>query len=186
VAEGTFRHDLFFRLLTFEIEIPPLRHRLQDLRELVDHFLQILAAKSGRPLPGLAPETVADLERRPWYGNVRELRNALEHAMILARGGTILPEHLPPATPPPEGLARQDAIASLIQSWTDQELRQRPEAADLYQRLLGLVEPPLLRAVMRQHGGLCAKAARCLGLHRTTLRKKLDELGIDAGRDGPV
>jgi two-component system, NtrC family, nitrogen regulation response regulator GlnG len=86
VAEGTFRHDLFFRLLTFEIEIPPLRDRPQDLRELADYFLETLAAKTGHQRPALAPETVADLETRRWYGNVRELRNALEHALILARG----------------------------------------------------------------------------------------------------
>ena len=188
VAEGIFRHDLYFRLLTFEIEIPPLRDRLEDLRALAGHFLDLLAAKTDYPRPELAPETLAELERRPWYGNVRELRNALEHAMILARGGLVLPEHLPPPTPPsiPAGAAREEAIASLIQGWAERELRHGEEATDLYRRFLGLVEPPLLRAVMRRYGGQCAKAARPLGLHRTTLRKKLDEFGIESGQDEPT
>ena len=100
VVQGKFREDLFFRLITFEVEIPPLRERRSDVAELTEHFLDVLSAKNGCPRPPLAAETLAALEGRQWYGNVRELRNAVEHAMILARGGAILPEHLPPPTPP--------------------------------------------------------------------------------------
>ena len=106
VAEGKFRHDLYFRLLTFEIEIPPLRDRPADLGELSEHFLGILAAKIGQPRPGIAPETLAELEHRPWHGNVRELRNALEHAMILARGGVD-----PPRAPAPARAAADPGAA---------------------------------------------------------------------------
>ena len=110
VAEGAFRHDLYFRLITFEIEMPPLRQRRER------------HCRAGRAFPRRAGgqerlaaavdfgrEALAALERRPWYGNVRELRNAVEHAMILARGGAIVPEHLPPPMPPAHRRRRASA-----------------------------------------------------------------------------
>ncbi|MGA2031427.1 MAG: sigma-54 dependent transcriptional regulator [Thermoguttaceae bacterium] len=180
VADGTFRHDLYFRLITFEIEIPPLRQRRDDIPALAEHFLDLLAGKQGGPRPSLSAEALAELRRRSWFGNVRELRNAVEHAMILARGGIVMAEHLPP--PMLKGgtsdLVHEEAIASLVSRWAQLQLDDAPQAEDLYQRLLALVEPPLLRAAMEHYDGQCLAAARRLGLHRTTLRKKLDELGI--------
>jgi len=180
VAAGSFRHDLYFRLITFEIEIPPLRERRDDVPLLTEHFLTLLAAKSGRPVPPISGEAMEELGRLPWYGNVRELRNALEHAMVLARTGSIGPEHLPPpmAASPASDSIQEDALARLIGQWTESRLHAPEETGDLYERLLRVVEPPLLRAVMQHYRGQCAPAARHLGLHRTTLRKKLDQLGI--------
>jgi two-component system, NtrC family, nitrogen regulation response regulator GlnG len=177
VAEGAFREDLYFRLITFEIEIPPLRERSSDIRELTEHFVKQLAEKNGCAAAGVAGETIAVLEGRAWHGNVRELRNALEHAMILARGGTILPEHLPSPTPASggPGSARDAMLASLIRDWAQAQLERAPEATDLYERLLRVVEPPLLDAVLERHRGQFASAARQLGLHRVTLKKKADQ-----------
>ena len=184
VAEGAFRHDLYFRLITFEIEMPPLRQRREDIPPLVEHFLDQLTAKNEGARPTVPAEVIAELRRRSWYGNVRELRNALEHAMILARGGIIAPEHLPPAMLPDgiSGPLQEDAIAALVRAWAEAQLVDSDEAGDLYARLLKLVEPPLLEAAVQHYGGQCLAAARRLGLHRTTLRKKLDDLGI-GGRD---
>jgi len=181
VAEGQFRHDLYFRLITFEIEIPPLRDRGEDIVQLTEYFLDVLAVKNACPRPAVSPEALAELRRQPWHGNVRELRNAIEHAMILARGGRLLPEHLPPPMPhaATAGLVHEDAIAALVRQWAELHLAGADEAADLYDRLLKLVEPPLLEAALHKCHGQCAAAARYLGLHRTTLRKKLDQLGID-------
>ena len=95
VHDGSFRHDLLFRLSTFEIAIPPLRERRDDIRPLAEHFLTTLAEKNHAPAARLSAEALAELERRPWHGNVRELKNAVEHALIVARGGTIGVEHLP-------------------------------------------------------------------------------------------
>jgi two-component system nitrogen regulation response regulator GlnG len=180
VAKQTFRHDLYFRLITFEIDLPPLRDRRGDVAELTRHFLDLLAAKNGLPRVSISADGLAELERRTWYGNVRELRNALEHAMILAPGGQIGVEHLPPATPPSFccEASCEESLAALLRQWTEAQLRSPDEAADLYDRLLKLVEPPVLRAVVQHFHGQCAAAARRLGLHRTTLRKKLDELGV--------
>jgi len=181
VAEGVFRHDLYFRLITFEIEIPPLRDRREDIAPLADHFLGLLAAKSREPLPAISKPAMDELMRRPWYGNVRELRNAIEHAVVLARAGAIAPEHLPPPLPASLvfGPPREDALAALIRQWTQSQLRDAPKADDLYNRFLQAVEPPLLRAVVEAYHGQCATAARRLGMHRTTLRKKLDQFGIE-------
>jgi two-component system nitrogen regulation response regulator GlnG len=120
------------------------------------------------------------LQRRDWYGNVRELRNAVEHAMILSRGGMIAPEHLPPPMLPAnsEDPISQQPIPSLIRQWAETQLQGFEDTHDLYEQLLKIVEPPLFKTAMEYSGGQCIAAARRLGIHRTTLRKKLDELEI--------
>ena len=195
VAEGAFRHDLYFRLITFEIEIPPLRRRREDIPLLVEHFLGALAAKTSGCAAGarvarpvVSPAAMVELGHRQWHGNIRELRNAVEHAMILARGGTIAPEHLPPPLLPlaaagtsGAGALPEEALAALLRGWAQARLAASPDAVDLYEQFLALVEPPLLEAVLELSGGQCLAAARRLGLHRTTLRKKLDERGLGGG-----
>jgi two-component system nitrogen regulation response regulator GlnG len=179
VAKGAFRHDLYYRLITFEIALPPLRERREDIPLLVDHFLDVLAAKNHVSRATLAPEVLAELQRRPWHGNVRELRNAIEHAMILAPGGHIGIDHVPPPSPPElTSSSLNESIAALVRRWSEARLRNDPQCDNLYQQLLELAEPPLLDAVMQQYHNQCAAAARRLGLHRTTLRKKLDQQGM--------
>ena len=191
VAEGKFRHDLYFRLITFEIELPPLRQRREDIGPLAEHFLDVLADRNpgtpgGHPLvgaarrPSISSEALVELRQRDWFGNVRELRNAIEHAMILARGGIIAREHLPPPVLPAGigNVGQEEAITMLVRAWAQSQLDGPAEVQDLYERLLRLVEPPLLKAALEHAGGQCLAASRRLGLHRTTLRKKLDELGI--------
>ncbi len=179
VAAGEFRHDLYFRLVAFEIEMPPLRDRREDIPLLAEHFLAVLAAQSGQASPRLSQEAIEELERLPWYGNVRELRNSIEHAVVLARGGTISTEHLPPPAPASMTAAaiQSDALATLIRQWTESQLDSEP-VEDLHERLLRMVEPPMLKAAMARFHGQCATAARHLGIHRTTLRKKLEQYGI--------
>lgn len=178
VAQGHFRHDLYYRLSIFEIHLPSLAERRDDIPLLVEHFLDLLAAKNQMPRATLTAEARAELERRPWHGNVRELRNAIEHAMILAPGGQIAVEHLPPPSPSTATPASLDgSIAALVERWVELQLRNDPQSNDLHQQLLQLVEPPLLQAAMEHYHHQCAAAARRLGLHRTTLRKKLDQQG---------
>ncbi len=181
-AQGRFRHDLYYRLVTFEIDIPPLRERREDIPELIEYFLDLLAIKNNAVRPSVSPQAIAELNCRPWYGNVRELRNAIEHALIMARGGVINPEHLPPPAMPVQTSKEttpEDAIRSLLRRWAKLQLQQDQQSSDLYQRFLRLVEPPLLQTVLEHYRGQCAAAARRLGLHRSTLRKRLDELSGD-------
>jgi len=181
VSQGDFRHDLYFRLVTFEIELPPLCERREDIPLLIEHFLMLLAANGGQTVPTISEAARQRLLESPWHGNVRELRNAIEHATVLARGGAITEEHLP--APVPESLvagsAKKDSLEQLVRQWTEERLLDPEQPDDLYECLLRLVEPPFLRAVMRQCNGQCATAARKLGLHRTTLRKKLDQFKIE-------
>src|SRR3990172_7829013 len=125
-TEGHFRHDLLFRLGAFQIELPPLRVRPEDIRELAGYFIAMLAKGSTEPVAQLTAETLSELERRQWHGNVRELRNAIEHALIMARGRAILPEHLPPSmsvTPAVEPSGEIDgAVAAAVRRWADRSL----------------------------------------------------------------
>ena len=182
MADGSFRHDLYFRLVTFEIELPPLRERGGDIRELAEYFADTLAAANGWQPCTFSAEALEALESRPWYGNVRELRNAVEHALVLARGGTIAGEHFPPPTPPsitPDACC-EESLAELVRQWARLQLQgTSQEAANLHERLLAVVEPPLLETVLERHGGQRAAAAEQLGLHRATLRKKLQEFHLE-------
>jgi two-component system nitrogen regulation response regulator GlnG len=187
VEAGEFRHDLYLRLCTFEIDLPPLRERPEDISLLARDF----ASKFGNESATLGEETIAELQRRPWYGNVRELRNAIEHALVLARRGVVMPEHLPPPLPNlwqagGEAPAMQEEELADALSRIARHLAADPDlAGTVYDRFLQQVEPPLLSAVMDSCGKRFAPAARVLGLHRTTLKKKLTQYEIeDAASDG--
>ncbi|MBS0204242.1 MAG: sigma-54-dependent Fis family transcriptional regulator [Planctomycetes bacterium] len=185
VADDEFRHDLYFRLVTFELTLPPLRDRIEDIPLLARHFLDWLTAQSSSPRSSLERETLVELERRPWFGNVRELRNAIEHALVLARGGPIEPGHLPPAALPSLAAAASNldgGLKPLIEAWGRSQMNSATDGAELYQQFLSLTEPSLFKIVLDHHRGQVAAAARVLGLHRTTLKKKLDEYGIH-GKD---
>ncbi len=177
---GKFRHDLFFRLCTFDIRMPSLRERADDIPLLARHF-----ARQFDPDATFAGATLRELKSRPWYGNVRELRNAVEHALVMARSGQIFPEHLPAPLPLLAGPAHggPGGARPLAHAVEDriQRLLHDPEAAGtVYERFLEEVEPPLLTTVMDAFDHQCAPAARAMGLHRTTLKRKLDQYGISS------
>jgi two-component system nitrogen regulation response regulator GlnG len=184
IADGAFRHDLFFRLNVFQVHLPPLRERRDDLLPLADHFLRRFEPKS---LP-LLPETVKYLLAQPWLGNVRELRNALEHAVIVARGGPLLPEHFPTLHAGTGPLTASEQLDAAVRAWLADRLKasagQTP--AELYQELLKGVEPPLLDEVMRRVQGNRWVAAQWLGLNRATVRKKLGAYGLTDAHKPPA
>ncbi len=180
MAAGAFREDLFFRLGVFQIHIPPLRDRRDDIPDLAQHFLSRF---QGTGVHGVLSEAVfQELQARPWAGNVRELRNTIEHAAIVARGRAIQPADLPPPQPRPNAQASTEArIQEQLAAWTRQALATplvEPERS-LSERFLELTEPPLLRAALEDRGGNRASAARILGIHRGTLREKLRKYGIE-------
>ncbi len=175
VETKTFRHDLYFRLAAFRIHLPPLRERRDDIALLAEFFLQCFG-RAGERLP---QETVEMLCERAWYGNVRELRNALEHATIVARQGPVQPWHLPDAIDRPiDSVAGERAPEEIIQEqvgrWAVSMSRREAGDGKLHELLLKLVEQPLFRAVLEQEGGNFRAAAERLGIHRTTLRRRMD------------
>lgn len=185
VASGTFRNDLYFRLVTFQIDLPPLRDRPEDIAELARYFIDRVAAANELPSLSLSADALTELEERPWFGNVRELRNAIEHAAILARTGTVEPWHLPlAASAPGEGAGDQAAqLAAAVAAWSQRRLASASDGDELHARLLKEIEPVLFAAALKTAHGQVAAAARLLGLHRTTLKSKLDEYGLSAGRE---
>lgn len=176
VAEGTFRHDLFFRLNVFQVELPPLRRRTEDIALLAEHFLARFGVRN-RPLPG---ETLTYLQSLPWVGNVRELRNALEHAAIVARGGELRPEHFPRHTSELSEVSAEQHLAASVVRWVADRIRAagREAPTDLYPQLLRIIEPALLEDVMRRLQDNRLVAGLWLGLNRATVRKKLREYGL--------
>ena len=171
VAENRFRHDLFFRLNVFQIHLPPLRERTADILPLAEHFLTRFEPSA---LP-LLPETASYLTGLPWLGNVRELRNALEHAAILARGGPLQLEHFPHQSARPAAADPLQQLADSVRQWAEDKIKKsRPDTpTGLYAELLHCVEPVLLEEVMRRVQGNRWVAAQWLGLNRATVRKKL-------------
>jgi two-component system nitrogen regulation response regulator GlnG len=176
VAEGRFRHDLYFRLNVFRIHLPALRERREDILPLAEHFLRRLEPRA-LPLPA---ETADWLRQQPWQGNVRELRNALEHAVIVARGGPLLPTHFPPPLPALQAPAAEEQLPAAVRHWLQERLlaaRSGPPQ-NLYADLLQQIEPVLLREVLQRVQGNRWLAAQWLGLNRATVRKKLRRYGL--------
>ncbi len=181
VADGEFRGDLFYRLHVFQIEMPALRHRMEDLPALVERFLQDVSQHRS-PLY-LSSTALDELQSRSWFGNVRELRNAIESASVVCRGDMITREHLPAPLPSLTKVVSSpvasdaDQLANAVRAWTASQLQSDGASRnDLYETFLGVAEPALLNAALKQVQGHRGDAAKLLGIHRETLRDKLRRL----------
>lgn len=186
-AAAPIRRDLADRLRVFTIALPPLADRRPDIEPLARAFLaRHAAATRATTVPAMSPEFRAAIEDRDWPGNVRELRHAVEHAAVMARGGTLWPEHLPPrdATAAATGTGIERAaggVGDAVKEWAAAARAAfggLPEP-DLHHRSVQLLEATLLREALAHTGGNRTAAARLLGLDRATLRTKLRHLGID-------
>ncbi|GAB4225244.1 MAG: sigma-54-dependent response regulator transcription factor ZraR [Acidobacteriota bacterium] len=163
VEAGRFREDLFFRLGVIPIAVPALRERPDDIPELAEHLLRVHAAACGKDaLEGFTPRAMRALERYAWPGNVRELENAVERAVVLARGSEVDLEDLPP------------------------ELRaRRVELDETYQLntvRLAEVEEIVVRRVLTRTGWNIKRSAEILGITRATLYSKIRKFGLVAAR----
>ncbi len=156
VKTGAFREDLYYRLSVMVFKAPPLRERREDIRLLAEHFLKIYADRMKKRILGFSPEAIHLLEKYPWHGNVRELMNAVERAVILVNEPIIKPEQL----------FLQPISSSKIEK---EQQDQRP---------LAEVEKEHIRRVLKQCRGNQVHAAKILGIHRNTLRNKLEEYGL--------
>jgi PAS domain S-box-containing protein len=161
IRRGKFRSDLFYRLNVFPIEVPPLRHRKEDIPLLANHFVSIFAQRMGRRILGIHPSVQAQLMDYDWPGNVRELANLLERAVILCQGDTLQPQHL---------------AQHLV-------MTRRPQAAAAPEGIPTLEEGErrLILRALEQTGGVLAGdrgAAALLGINRSTLWSRMRKLGI--------
>ncbi len=173
VKQGLFREDLYYRLAVVPIHVPPLRERRQDLPALAEHLLARVARDLRMPPRTLSPAALRKLSQYAFPGNIRELRNLVERASILARHETIGPADLPELTPDDAPGAATD-----VESW----VAALDERLDLRETLAG-VERRLVARALESAGGVQAEAARRLGLSRSDLSYKLRRLGLTASRD---
>ncbi|MFL5384763.1 MAG: sigma 54-interacting transcriptional regulator [Longimicrobiaceae bacterium] len=165
IADGSFREDLYFRLAVVTLQLPRLVSRGGDLDLLVRHLVAVHAARYGRDIRGISRAVFDRLHEHDWPGNIRELKNVLERAVLLAHGSVLLAEHLPldqlrPA--PPEG----DGAAAPLAGY----------APDL---TLAEVEKLHIREVLLLVKGHLGKASEVLGVHRNTLTRKIREYGLE-------
>jgi DNA-binding NtrC family response regulator len=174
VAQGEFREDFLFRLRGFEIPMPPLRDRAGDVVLLAKAF----ASQARHVLVDFTSEFEQVLLSRTWTGNVRELRWAIEHAVILSRGGVLLPQHLPADHASRPVSSGRESLNVAVRQWIAQQAVSSERTTELYRTFLNAVEPPLLAEVLAACEDNRAAAARVLGLDRTTLRSKLRSHGI--------
>ena len=152
VAEGAFREDLYYRLQVFDIQMPPLRERAGDIPLLADAFLLEFGRSMKRPPAQLTPDATQTLLKYAWPGNVRQLRNVLERAVILCDSGPIAPRHL---------------------SLHPVAVRAEPGSD------LGAGERQAIERAMQLTDGNKAKAARRLGITRTQLYVRLRKYGLE-------
>jgi two-component system, NtrC family, nitrogen regulation response regulator NtrX len=167
VAQNAFRRDLFHRIFVFPLLLPPLRERPEDFADLVAHFARQVAAQNGWREKEFSAEAIAALQRYGWPGNVRELRNVVERLVLLAEGEKVSSEDVQLALPASHGAS--GTAADLGISGANGTLAARAEA----------FEKEVLLAELRRQNFHMTNVARALGLERSHLYKKCQQLGID-------
>jgi DNA-binding NtrC family response regulator len=178
IREGRFRDDLYYRLRVVPIEMPPLRARREDIEPLARAILGRVGARQGRSLQ-FSPDALRALLRHDWPGNVRELENALEYAVAVCRGQTLLPEDLPELVPltssatPPAATGSPPGPAP---AWTGTPPPSAANARRLPRATAEEIER--LRQLMEEHRWSRGAAAKALGISRTTLWRRLREAGL--------
>ncbi len=157
VEKGEFRRDLYYRVQVFKLALPPLRERREDIPVLARHFIDRFNRIKGRDVTGLSRDALNAFMDHDWPGNIREMENAIEHAFILCRGGLIELSHLP------EPLSRVAASSGRL-----------PAGATLEE-----IEARVIRDALERNNGRKLATARELGIHKTTLWRKMKRLGLD-------
>ncbi len=161
VREGRFREDLYYRINTVHIALPPLRERKEDIVPLAQLFLERFAEKYHRPLTGMAPDAAEILKAQRWSGNIRELQNCIEKAVILSDGKTLSAGDLETDAGSPSGMT-DETVPGLTRNLLHDEAG----------------EERLVREAMQRTGGNISAAAKMLGVSRPTLYAKLKKYGL--------
>jgi len=188
MQQGLFREDLFYRLNVVPLRLPPLRDRIEDVGPLVNHFLT-QAMHAGLPVKRFTPDAIRALKTWQWPGNVRELENLVRRLLVLVGEDTISADAVESEFSAAHQDDDKDIEADSLTSAVDFHIRRYFDAlegampsAGLHGRILREVEYPLIVATLEITRGNQVKAAEILGMNRNTLRKKIRELDIKAGR----
>ncbi len=206
VNDGKFREDLYYRLNVFPVWVPPLRERMADVPELIEHFVERFASEEGKKIDGVTPEALDMIQRYPWPGNVRQLENAIFRAVVLADQSTLtvnefpqIAAHVegfealtPPApapkddTPKIEGpviIGGEDAFPATIALSGDNGREELgipalDRSGDV--RALEEIEADMIRLAIGRYRGHMTEIAKKLGIGRSTLYRKMREFGLEA------
>lgn len=173
--EGTFREDLYYRLNTFTIHLPPLAERTEDIPLLVRYFIERECRRTGRPMVHVLPEAMDKLLSHSWRGNVRELENVVSRALIVTAGNTLLPDAVVLASP--GGAEAKHDLPSGDDELLDvlfQRLAARHDK-NPNETILSILEHEMLTRAMKRESGNQVQAAKLLGMSRQTLRNRLAE-----------
>ncbi len=180
VTEGSFREDLFYRLNVISINLPPLRKRKEDIKELVQHFLKKYSGEFGIEKKVLSLEAEQLLVSHSWPGNVRELENTIKRLLVLTPDSIISGEETK------ETIDSQTSYgeAETTERKTEELVRMMVENSDLslhnvHEEVIGKVEKQLIKTILAKTDGNMKQAAAILGINRNTLSKKINDLGIE-------
>jgi DNA-binding NtrC family response regulator len=182
VREGNFREDLYYRFAVIRIALPPLRDRPEDIPLLVEHFLKLANARSGRGDVDIAYKTMEKLKRHRWPGNVRELKNFIDRAVLLTQGDNIETKFLAPSEPSQPSVP--EAAETSAQAMVDTALQEGLPFKDAKNRLIEQFEKEYWGRLLESTDGNVSKAARIAGVHRKSVEyilKKLDLTRSDLG-----
>jgi DNA-binding NtrC family response regulator len=158
VRQGTFREDLYYRLNVLPLALPPLRAHPTDIPLLIRHYVDAFNREFRKSVKGVAPEALKGLEAYPWPGNIRELRNAVERAMLLTEEDTLLPEHFPVLAPRTQITQGVELPAGGLD--------------------LDKLERDLVVQALNRTGGNQTRAAALLGLNRDQIRYRIEKFGL--------
>ena len=190
VAREHFREDLYYRLNVVPIHLPPLRSRRDDIPALVGHFLDLYNRENDRYVVHIQKEALEALVKYHWPGNVRELQNVVERCVVMAPGDELALDLLPPVIRGDRGPVaaipgRGGDLDSLARELVEQGLTTAaPDDDALFERIVSRVERELIAQMLAACNGVQLKAAARLGINRNTLRKKLQEHGLEEGPEG--
>ncbi len=164
IERGRFREDLYYRLNVIPIVLPPLRERKEDIPLLIDHFIKKVSMENKIPPPSISDEAVKVCLDYNWPGNIRELENAMENAIVLGEGATILPEHLP--------------FSMLKKKQRATQLGFLNNSAETYKEKIEAAEKAILLQAIEQVGGNKSEAAKLLDISLRTMRYKIKKYGL--------
>jgi two-component system nitrogen regulation response regulator GlnG len=187
ISQGLFREDLYYRLNVVPLRLPPLRERVEDIPDLVRHFLR-KAEEEGLPHKSLDNEALDILRRHRWPGNVRELENLIRRLAVLHSGdaipASVIASELkePVRTPAADDDGKPQSLAASVEQYLTQYFLAQGERLPppgVYDRIVQEVERPLISICLAATRGNQIRAAQLLGLNRNTLRKKIKDLGLE-------
>lgn len=186
VESGGFRQDLYYRINVIHVSLPPLRERPEDIPRLADRFLQKYKRQVRRNIAGFSGEAYAAFYGYSWPGNIRELENAVERAVVLCDGDYITLTHLPPelgARAPQTGRVAENGIVEVYRNAIPIQDSAKPKDAEGIRALRREMERRVISEALRKHRYKCSAAANELGIDKATLYRKIKSYGISLVRD---